>query len=84
MEYYKGTGKIRITVLLALASFLWGFVLQEQVLVEQQQPQSRKSFFEMSLEELMEVKVVSVSEEREELSKPVRAVYLTDSTVRNI
>ncbi len=76
--------RIRIIVLLTVALFLWAFVIEERVLVEQQQPQSRKSFFEMSLEELMEVKVVSVSEEKEELSKAVGAIYLTDFAVRNI
>jgi len=76
--------KIRITIILTVALFLWAFVIDERVLVEQQQPQSQKSFFEMSLEELMEVKVTLVSGEEEELSEPVGAIYLTDFTVRNI
>ena len=76
--------RIRTIVLLVVASFLWAFVINERVLVEQQKPQSRESFFEMSLEELMEVEVASVSEEKEELSKAVGAIYLADSTVRNI
>lgn len=76
---YKGISRIRTIVFLTLASFLWAFILQELVSVEQQQPESQVSLFEMSLEELMEVEVVSVSEEKEELSKPVGAVYLTDS-----
>jgi hypothetical protein len=81
MEYHKGTGKVRITVLLALASFLWAFVINEQVFTEQQQPKSQKGLFEMSLEELMEVKVTLVSGEKEELSEPVGSIYLTDSKV---
>ena len=81
MEYCKGTGKVRITVLLALASFLWVFVISEQVFVKQQQPKSQKGLFEMSLEELMEVKVTLVSTEKEELSEPVGSIYLADSAV---
>jgi len=73
--------KIRITILLTVALFLWAIVIDERVLVEQQQPQSQNSLFEMSLEELMEVKVTLVSGEKEELSEPVGAIYLTDSTV---
>ncbi len=76
--------RIRTIVLLAVALFLWAFATQERVFVEQQQPENQVNLFEMSLEELMEVKVVSVSEEKEELSKPVGAIYLADSTVRNI
>ena len=81
MEYYKGMGKVRITVLLALASFLWAFVINEQVFVKQQQPKSQKGLFEMSLEELMEVKVTLASGEKEELSEPVGSIYLADSAV---
>ena len=81
MEFYKGMSKIRITILLTVALFLWAIVIDERVLVEQQQPQSRKSFFEMSLEELMEVKVTLASTEEGELSEPVGAIYLTDSMV---
>ena len=81
MEYYKGTGKVRITILLALASFLWAFVINEQVFVKQQQPESQEGLFEMSLEELMQVKVPLVSGKEEELSEPVGAIYLTDSAV---
>lgn len=84
MEYYKGMSKIRTIVLLAVALFLWAFATQEWVFVEQQEPKSQENLFEMSLEQLMEVEVTLASEEKEELSEPVGAIYLTDFTVRNI
>ena len=72
-------GRIRTIVFLTLALFLCAFALQEQVFVEQQQPQSQVSLFEMSLEELMEVEVTLASREEENPSKPARATYRTDS-----
>ena len=73
--------RIRTTILLAVSLFLWVFVVDERVFVEQQQPQSRENFFEMSLEQLMEVEITLASEEKEEWSKPAGAIYLTDSKV---
>ena len=82
MEYYKGMSKIRTTiVVLAVALCLWAFVINERVFVEKQQPENQVNLFEMSLEQLMEVKVTLVSTEEGELSEPVGAIYLTDSTV---
>lgn len=74
--------KIRATmVVLAVALFVGAIALQVRVFVEQQEPKGQKNFFEMSLEQLMDVEITLASEEKEELSRAAPAIYLIDYTV---
>jgi hypothetical protein len=78
---YIGMNKIRTTtVILTVAIFVLAIAPQNRVLVENPQPTKQENFFEMSLEDLMEIEVTSAepasaSEENGELSRNAVTIY---------
>ena len=75
--------KVYILVVLVLALFLWAFVLQEQAFAEQQDPNKEEDFFEMSIEELMEVEVTLASKRAGKLSAtPAAITAITAEDIR--
>lgn len=77
--------KAYILVVLALVLFLMPITLKRQVFVEQRETNEQGNFFEMSLEDLMELEITSVSKEKEKLAEAAAAaIQLLDFNVRNI
>jgi len=69
--------KICIFAVLALVLILLPPAPKGRVFVGRQEPEEQENFFEMSLEDLMEVKVTSVSKEK--LPEAAAAIRLLDS-----